>query len=185
MTEGPRHTKEQTWMLKVYIHCEGCERDVKKLLRKLPGVYSVSIDAARHKVTVTGNIESPDILLKTLIKAGKPAELWKETEIERKDGSKELMKDKEEPICNAGDSDRVKKEADDDRVGVGDGLGRVGAVRRKVMVWQYHLRHTTVSRVCEVPRIFRIECPETDFRRVVTILVIVFAVFASIAVSRW
>ncbi|GLT38313.1 hypothetical protein SLA2020_125700 [Shorea laevis] len=69
--------KMQTWVLKVNIQCqcEGCEQKVEKLLRKIDGVYSTSIDSERGKVTVTGNVD-PAILIKKLEKSGKHAQLW-------------------------------------------------------------------------------------------------------------
>lgn len=46
------------------------------LRRRTPsGVYKVTVDAAQHKVTVTGNVEA-DALLRRLHKAGKQAALW-------------------------------------------------------------------------------------------------------------
>ncbi|KAI3451814.1 hypothetical protein Pfo_008479 [Paulownia fortunei] len=62
-------------VLKVYIYCQGCMQKVKKLLRKIQGVYEVKIDAEEHKVTVSGNVDSTS-LIKKLVKSGKHAELW-------------------------------------------------------------------------------------------------------------
>ncbi|KAI9084826.1 hypothetical protein K1719_033232 [Acacia pycnantha] len=67
--------KLQTCVLKVNIHCDGCEHKVKKLLQKIDGVYSVNIDAEQGKVVVTGNVD-PATLLKKLKSSGKRAELW-------------------------------------------------------------------------------------------------------------
>ncbi|KAG6472087.1 hypothetical protein ZIOFF_069542 [Zingiber officinale] len=64
----------QTCTLKVNIHCDGCKKKVKKLLHKVDGVYTTSIDAEEGKVTVSGNVD-PAALLKKLAKAGKHAEL--------------------------------------------------------------------------------------------------------------
>ncbi|KAL9668990.1 hypothetical protein QQ045_006531 [Rhodiola kirilowii] len=65
----------QTWVLKVSIHCEGCKRKVKRILRAIEGVYMISIDSKQQKVTVTGNIE-PETLIKKLMRTGKHAEMW-------------------------------------------------------------------------------------------------------------
>lgn len=67
--------KMQSCVLRVSIHCDGCKQKVKKLLRKIDGVYSTSIDAEQGKVTVTGNVD-PATLVKKLVKSGKHAELW-------------------------------------------------------------------------------------------------------------
>ncbi|KAL7090224.1 hypothetical protein ACP275_12G027000 [Erythranthe tilingii] len=70
-----KFVKIETHILKVRIHCQGCMHKVKKLLRKIEGVYEVEIDAEEDKVTVTGNVD-PTILIKKLAKSGKNAELW-------------------------------------------------------------------------------------------------------------
>ncbi|XP_010278312.1 PREDICTED: protein qua-1-like [Nelumbo nucifera] len=67
--------KIQTCVLKVNIHCDGCKRKVKKLLQKIDGVYTTTIDSEQGKVTVSGNVD-PATLIKKLAKSGKHAELW-------------------------------------------------------------------------------------------------------------
>ncbi|KAK7284329.1 hypothetical protein RJT34_19074 [Clitoria ternatea] len=69
--------KIQSCVLKVNIHCrcEGCEQKVKKLLQKIDGVYSVSVDAEQGKVVVAGDVD-PAKLVKKLKRAGKHAEIW-------------------------------------------------------------------------------------------------------------
>ncbi|KAL8167185.1 hypothetical protein V2J09_008684 [Rumex salicifolius] len=64
----------KTWVLKVYIHCEGCKREVKKALQKLEGVYKISVDSQQNEVRVTGNITS-EALLNKLSRMGKHAEI--------------------------------------------------------------------------------------------------------------
>ncbi|RWW83578.1 hypothetical protein BHE74_00007909 [Ensete ventricosum] len=65
----------QTVILKVHIHCDGCKQQVKKLLQKIEGVYTVSIDAEHQKVTVSGDVDS-NTLIKKLARSGKHAEVW-------------------------------------------------------------------------------------------------------------
>ncbi|THU57930.1 hypothetical protein C4D60_Mb03t08780 [Musa balbisiana] len=72
--EDIRFLKIQTCILKVNIHCDGCKKKVKKLLHKVDGVYTTSIDAEQGKVTVSGDVD-PATLVKKLAKAGKHAEL--------------------------------------------------------------------------------------------------------------
>ncbi|XP_054811517.1 heavy metal-associated isoprenylated plant protein 32-like [Prosopis cineraria] len=67
--------KIQTCVLKVNIHCDGCQHKVKKLLQKIDGVYSVNIDAEQGKVVVAGNVD-PSKLIKKLKSSGKHAEIW-------------------------------------------------------------------------------------------------------------
>ncbi|KAG0456341.1 hypothetical protein HPP92_024129 [Vanilla planifolia] len=65
----------QTTFLKVHIHCDGCKQEVKKLLQRIEGVYTVAIDAELQKVIVSGNVDS-STLIKKLARSGKHAELW-------------------------------------------------------------------------------------------------------------
>lgn len=67
--------KIQTYVLKVNIHCDGCKHKVKKILQKIDGVFTTSIDSEQGKVTVSGNVD-PSVLIKKLAKSGKHAELW-------------------------------------------------------------------------------------------------------------
>ncbi|KAK3136108.1 hypothetical protein QOZ80_5BG0428210 [Eleusine coracana subsp. coracana] len=67
--------KVQTSVLKVNIHCDGCEKKVKRILRKIEGVYQSSIDAKEGKVTVSGLVDA-ETIVKKLNKAGKPAAIW-------------------------------------------------------------------------------------------------------------
>ncbi|KAK8508895.1 hypothetical protein V6N13_090843 [Hibiscus sabdariffa] len=69
--------KMQTWVLKVNISCscDGCKQKIRKLLQKIDGVYTTSINADQGKVTVTGNVD-PAVLIKKLQKSGKHAQLW-------------------------------------------------------------------------------------------------------------
>ncbi|KVH92400.1 Heavy metal-associated domain, HMA, partial [Cynara cardunculus var. scolymus] len=68
-----------TCVLKVNIHCHGCKNKVKKILKKVEGVYSVDVDAEQQKVEVSGNVDSTT-LIKKLVKSGKYAELWPSTD---------------------------------------------------------------------------------------------------------
>ncbi|KAL3525509.1 hypothetical protein ACH5RR_013881 [Cinchona calisaya] len=68
--------KIQTHVLKVQIHCDGCARKVKKLLKRIEGVYLVSIDTEEQKVKVSGTVDCATLIRK-LTKSGKHAELWR------------------------------------------------------------------------------------------------------------
>ncbi|KAK7258835.1 hypothetical protein RIF29_24423 [Crotalaria pallida] len=66
----------QTCILKVSMHCVGCEKKVKKILHKIDGVNSVNIKGGeKGKVVVTGNV-NPATLIKTLKMSGNPAKIW-------------------------------------------------------------------------------------------------------------
>ncbi|XP_020589564.1 heavy metal-associated isoprenylated plant protein 35-like [Phalaenopsis equestris] len=80
MASGPEGTEPlncKTWVLKVSIHCGGCERKIKRILHKIKGVYDIEIDANQNRVTVTGNIDGESLVQK-LLKYGKHAELLTE-----------------------------------------------------------------------------------------------------------
>ncbi|XP_012698433.2 histone H1E isoform X2 [Setaria italica] len=65
----------QTVVLRVSIHCHGCKKKVRKVLRSIEGVQSVTVDAAQHKVTVTGTVDA-STLVQRLHKSGKKGVPW-------------------------------------------------------------------------------------------------------------
>ncbi|KAK8606686.1 hypothetical protein V6N13_052451 [Hibiscus sabdariffa] len=75
LTTGLELGDIETHVLKVNINCQGCKRRVKKLLRKIEGVFLVQIDEEHQVVKVTGKVD-PTKLIKKLIKFGKHAEFW-------------------------------------------------------------------------------------------------------------
>ncbi|CAN6200229.1 unnamed protein product [Urochloa humidicola] len=102
-----------TTVLRVSIHCEGCKKKVKKVLHNIEGVYKVTVDAAQHKVTVTGSLGA-DALIKRLNKAGKQAALWP---VPAPAAVVEPAKKIEEvapaaPAATEGDKDKVKEVTD-------------------------------------------------------------------------
>ncbi|KAL5219081.1 hypothetical protein ABZP36_019765 [Zizania latifolia] len=66
----------QTVVLRVSIDCMGCKKKVRKVLRSIEGVHDVKVDAAMHKVTVTGTVDG-DTLVRRLYKSGKQAVPWR------------------------------------------------------------------------------------------------------------
>ncbi|KAG8063392.1 hypothetical protein GUJ93_ZPchr0003g18276 [Zizania palustris] len=66
----------QTVVLRVSIDCMGCKKKVRKVLRSIEGVHDVKVDAAMHKVTVTGTVDG-DTLVRRLYKSGKQALPWR------------------------------------------------------------------------------------------------------------
>ncbi|RDX87943.1 Heavy metal-associated isoprenylated plant protein 7, partial [Mucuna pruriens] len=61
--EEPKNDKEEPAspevVLKVYMHCEGCARKVRRSLRGFPGVEDVVTDCKSHKVVVKGEKADP------------------------------------------------------------------------------------------------------------------------------
>ncbi|KAG7638827.1 Protein SODIUM POTASSIUM ROOT DEFECTIVE 2 [Arabidopsis thaliana] len=67
-------TDQQVVVLKVSLHCRGCEGKVRKHLARMQGVTSFNIDFAAKKVTVTGDITPLEIL--DSISKVKNAQFW-------------------------------------------------------------------------------------------------------------
>jgi copper chaperone CopZ len=65
----------QTVVLRVSIHCHGCKKKVRKVLKSVEGVQNVTVDAAQHKVTVTGTVDA-NTLVQRLHKSGKKGVPW-------------------------------------------------------------------------------------------------------------
>nr|XP_010914416.1 heavy metal-associated isoprenylated plant protein 36 [Elaeis guineensis] len=114
--EGPEPLKYQTLTLKVSIHCEGCQKKVKKVLQSIEGVYKTTIDSQQQKVVVTGNVEA-ETLIKKLLKNGKHAELWPEKKLNNPGGGKKnknkASSKPNEPSENP-DTDQTHKASGDD-----------------------------------------------------------------------
>ncbi|KAK7292279.1 hypothetical protein RIF29_08057 [Crotalaria pallida] len=111
--KSEEHTSEplkyQTWFLKVYIHCEGCRRKVKKVLRSIDGVFTTTIDPQLQKVTVTGSV-GVETLIRKLLKAGKRAEVWPENLSGKAKGKKKNEQRDQESVENHAESKSNKKE---------------------------------------------------------------------------
>ncbi|XP_020882999.1 protein SODIUM POTASSIUM ROOT DEFECTIVE 2 isoform X2 [Arabidopsis lyrata subsp. lyrata] len=67
-------SSDQVVVLKVSLHCRGCEGKVRKHLARMQGVTSFNIDFAAKKVTVTGDI-TPLKILESISKV-KNAQFW-------------------------------------------------------------------------------------------------------------
>ncbi|XP_062227416.1 heavy metal-associated isoprenylated plant protein 19-like [Phragmites australis] len=64
-----------TTELKVYMHCDSCERSVRRAIEKIEGVETIEVDRSENKVTVTGEFEPKKLLKKIKKKTGKKAEI--------------------------------------------------------------------------------------------------------------
>ncbi|XP_012835957.1 PREDICTED: uncharacterized protein LOC105956639 isoform X2 [Erythranthe guttata] len=62
-------------VLRVSLHCRGCEKKMRKHLSRMEGVTSFEIDFAAKKVTVTGNV-TPANVLSSISKVKSNAQLW-------------------------------------------------------------------------------------------------------------
>ncbi|XP_073044433.1 protein SODIUM POTASSIUM ROOT DEFECTIVE 2-like [Primulina eburnea] len=68
---------DQVVVLKVSLHCRGCERKMRKHISRMEGVTSFDIDFAAKKVTVAGKV-TPLSVLSSISKV-KNAQLWPPT----------------------------------------------------------------------------------------------------------
>ncbi|KAF5204642.1 Sodium potassium root defective [Thalictrum thalictroides] len=64
----------QVVVLRVSLHCKGCEGKVRKHISRMEGVTSFSIDFATKKVTVIGDVTPLSVL--TSVSRVKNAQLW-------------------------------------------------------------------------------------------------------------
>ncbi|MCD9560199.1 hypothetical protein HAX54_018696 [Datura stramonium] len=67
----------QVVVLRVSLHCRGCERKMRKHISRMQGVKSFNIDFAAKKVTVTGDVTPLEVLAS--ISKVKNAQLWTPT----------------------------------------------------------------------------------------------------------
>ncbi|XP_044506845.1 protein SODIUM POTASSIUM ROOT DEFECTIVE 3-like isoform X2 [Mangifera indica] len=67
-------SRDQVVVLRVSIHCKGCEGKVRKHISKMEGVTSFSIDLATKKVTIIGNVTPLGVLAS--VSRVKNAQLW-------------------------------------------------------------------------------------------------------------
>nr|XP_027185944.1 heavy metal-associated isoprenylated plant protein 8 [Cicer arietinum] len=77
-SEKKEQTKLKTIVLKMYIHCDGCESDVKRKIEKMEGVESVELNKENSHVTVKGSVESSKLVEFIKKKLGKHVEIVKE-----------------------------------------------------------------------------------------------------------
>ncbi|CDP00085.1 unnamed protein product [Coffea canephora] len=68
------------FILKLKIHCSKCENKLKRMLLRVAGVHSVSIDAKQGTVAISGNVEPSTILMLLEKGVGRKAELlWEQS----------------------------------------------------------------------------------------------------------
>ncbi|EES12456.1 hypothetical protein BDA96_06G152500 [Sorghum bicolor] len=87
--ENDSSTKSITIEMKVYMHCDACERKVRRTISKVEGVETVEVDREENKVTVTGDFEPEKVVRKIKKKTGKKAEILPPEEDEEEEGKGE------------------------------------------------------------------------------------------------
>ncbi|KAH7387857.1 hypothetical protein KP509_16G045500 [Ceratopteris richardii] len=76
-TDAPKPTaKLETVTLRAFIHCEGCRRKIRRIIRIVDGVEDVVVDTPTGKITVTGTSLNVNAIIQRLQKHGKQAETW-------------------------------------------------------------------------------------------------------------
>ncbi|KAM7468786.1 hypothetical protein LguiB_016348 [Lonicera macranthoides] len=73
-------------VLKVYLHCEGCAKDVKHCIHKMQGVHTVEPDTKKSHMTVKGVFEPEKLVEFVNKRAGKHAAIVKTSKMDGKDG---------------------------------------------------------------------------------------------------
>ncbi|CAL1355077.1 unnamed protein product [Linum trigynum] len=63
-TPKPQEPKLKTLILKVLMHCEGCARDIEKIVGRMQGVASVQADMNSATVVVIGFFDPPTLIKK-------------------------------------------------------------------------------------------------------------------------
>uniref|UniRef100_A0A804MDX6 HMA domain-containing protein n=1 Tax=Zea mays TaxID=4577 RepID=A0A804MDX6_MAIZE len=87
--ENDGSTQSITVEMKVYMHCDACERKVRRTISKVEGVGTVEVDREENKVTVTGDFEPEKVVRKIRKKTGKKAEILVREENEEDEGNGE------------------------------------------------------------------------------------------------
>lgn len=57
----PKEPQVSTVVLKIRLHCDGCARKIKRIIKKVDGVEDVSIDSEKDLVTVKGTMDVKDL----------------------------------------------------------------------------------------------------------------------------
>ncbi|KAL9674638.1 hypothetical protein QQ045_030910 [Rhodiola kirilowii] len=61
--------------LKISMHCNACERSVANIISNVKGVEKFTTDMTRHRVVITGRIDTKKVMKKLKKKTGKRVEL--------------------------------------------------------------------------------------------------------------
>ncbi|XP_030550871.2 LOW QUALITY PROTEIN: heavy metal-associated isoprenylated plant protein 4 [Rhodamnia argentea] len=104
--QPPKELPVRTHNLKVYMHCDQCERDLRTKLIAHRGIYSVKTDIKAQTLTVQGTIEPEKLLSYIQRKVHKRAEIIppkpekkvekeEEKKVERKEEEKKVTVEKE------------------------------------------------------------------------------------------
>ncbi|GKU92272.1 hypothetical protein SLEP1_g6021 [Rubroshorea leprosula] len=82
--------------VKVHLHCEKCELDLRKKLLKHKSIYSVKTDMEAEILTIKGTIEPEKLLTYIRKKVNKHAEIIDSKTVKKKEKEKEEEEEKKE-----------------------------------------------------------------------------------------
>ncbi|CAA3018818.1 heavy metal-associated isoprenylated plant 3 [Olea europaea subsp. europaea] len=109
----------KTFTIKTYLHCDECEREVKRRLLKHKGIHNVKTDIKAQTITVEGVIESDKLLTYMRKRVHKYAEIIhpkekkaeknEEKKVEKKEEKKEMVKVEEKSGEKIEEFKEVKK----------------------------------------------------------------------------
>nr|KJB22437.1 hypothetical protein B456_004G049500 [Gossypium raimondii] len=109
----PKETKKpilRTTSIKVHLHCDKCEQDLRNKLLKHKDIYSVKSDVKAQTLTVEGIMEPEKLLSYIKKKVHKHAEMISSKTMEAKEEKKEIVKveAKKEEVKVVGESSENK-----------------------------------------------------------------------------
>ncbi|KAL6634282.1 hypothetical protein ACP70R_026953 [Stipagrostis hirtigluma subsp. patula] len=97
--EAPPPPPEEV-VMRVFMHCEGCARKVKKILKGFDGVEDVSADSKTHKVVAKGKNAAADpmkVVERVQKKTGRKVELLSPIPLPKEEKKEEEKKEEPEP----------------------------------------------------------------------------------------
>lgn len=144
----PPPPKVSTVVMKIRLHCDGCVQKIRRIILKIKGVESVTIDAGKDLVTVKGTMDEKDlpVYLREKLKRNVDVVPAKKEEGagDKKDGGGET-KGKEPATVGGGEKKEgggEKKEAGGEKKEAGgekkDGGGGGGEAKMEVNKMEYH-----------------------------------------------
>ncbi|XP_030527396.1 heavy metal-associated isoprenylated plant protein 8-like [Rhodamnia argentea] len=115
--EKKKEIPVKTVALKIFMHCEGCVRDIKKIIYQMEGVLSVKPDMARGTVAIKGAVDPPRLVEHIKKRTGKHAEIVKEEAKKDMEGKEKKKGEAKEEAKNGKKGEEKKKgEASEDCV---------------------------------------------------------------------
>ncbi|KAK9117601.1 hypothetical protein Sjap_016548 [Stephania japonica] len=106
----------QEIVLRVYMHCEGCAKKVRKCLKGFQGAESASVDMKSSQVTVKGGFEASKLVEYLYKKTGKHAVIMKtEPEVKEEETVVENEEENNKEISEEGDAKKEKVENEEQK----------------------------------------------------------------------